>query len=221
MTEERTLVFLKPDAVIREYTGARLLKELTNNREVAHYEVVEPGREFFAEEHYLEHEGRVFYKWLVDYASVSPVHTIIFEGEGVARCVREHLGGENDETFPQLAPPDSLRGRYGLYGGLNATHASANPEDATAELVKWDAILDWELGNHQERIDTYVRNNIDTAQVDPERYREVTKQYIDQEITESAAREVFTTLLSRESSRGSDTVADMVNIFIGNAEIER
>jgi len=233
VTVERTLVFLKPDAVIRQYTGARLLKELTNDREVVHYEVVKPGREFFAEEHYVEHEGQEFYEWLVDYASASPVHAIIFEGKGVARNVREQLGGsgnekfesdeeyEGDETFPQHAPPGSLRGRYGLYGGLNATHASEKPEDAKIEIEKWDGILNWDLKNHQERIDAYIRDNIDSAQVDPVRYREVTKQYIDQEISESVAREAFTTLLSRESDKGSDTIANMVDIFIGNAEIER
>jgi len=254
VTVERTLVFLKPDAVIRQYTGARLLKELTNDREVVHYEVVEPGREFFAEEHYMEHEGREFYEWLVDYASASPVHVIIFEGEGVTRNIREQLGGseaiifegegvtrnireqldrgenekfegdeeyEGDETFPQRAPPDSLRGRYGLYGGLNAAHASEKSEDAKVEIEKWDGILNWDLKNHQERIDAYIRDNIDSAQVDPVRYREVTKQYIDQEISESFAREAFTTLLSRESDKGSDTIANMVDILIGNAEIER
>lgn len=217
MTSERTLVFIKPDAVIRRYTGARLLKSLTQNADVDHYEVLSPERDFLANEHYSEHEGRFFYEWLVDYVTTTPLHVLILEGDQIIQKVRESLG----DTVPNEADPSSLRGRYGIHGGLNATHASDSPSTAGAEISLWDSILSDDLSNHDRRMNQYISQYIDYPQVDPLRLREVTTQLIEGEISEEMARTTLTTLLARESDVSSSVISDLCDVMIANAELER
>lgn len=217
MTEERTLVFLKPDAVLRRYTGARLLNQLTEDVTVLHYEVLSPGYDFLAGEHYVEHEGRFFFEWLTAYVSATPVHVLILEGDGVIDDVRDALG----DTVPNEADPESLRGRYGIYGGLNTTHASDSPDNAEREIARWEPLLDDSLTDHEERLAQYVDRYIDYPQIDPVRYREVTTQYIDGDIDEATARSVFTALLARESDAAIDDIVELADVMIENADLER
>lgn len=210
-------MFIKPDAVVRKYTGARILKELTEDADVVHYETISPEREFLAGEHYSEHEGRFFYDWLVDYVTATELHVLILEGENVIEKTRERLG----DTVPNEAEPSSLRGRYGIFGGLNTTHASDSPETAESEISLWDSILSDDLTNHEDRLDQYISQYIDYPQVDPLRLREVTVQYIDGDISEDEARTAFTTLLARESDESADVISDVCDVMMANAELER
>lgn len=217
MTSERTLVFIKPDAVVRKYTGARILKEVTQDTDVVHYETLSPGRDFLANEHYSEHQGRFFYEWLVDYVTTTQVHVLILEGEQIIEKTRERLG----DTVPNEADPASLRGRYGIYGGLNTTHASDSPETAESEISLWDSILSNDLINHEERLNKYISQYIDYPQVDPLRLREVTVQYIKGDISEEEARSTFTALLARESDMSTEVISELSDVMIANADLER
>lgn len=217
MTVQQTLVFLKPDAVVRRYTGARLLKELTREARVEHYEVVDPGAEFLAGQHYAEHEGRFFFEWLIEYVSSAPVHVLILEGDGIIEGVRTLLG----DTVPDDADIESLRGRYGLFGGLNAVHASDGEETANDEIGKWDPLLDSDLDSHRERLEAYVESYLDYPQVDPERYREVNRGFGGGELDREAAKSTFATLVARESDVSSAVVAEFAEVMMTNAELER
>lgn len=214
---EQTLIFMKPDAVVRRYTGARVLNQLTKNRNIVHYEVVQPHREFLDNEHYGEHEGKQFYDWLLNYTSAGPLHVLILEERNIIEMVREQLGS----TRPDKATPDSLRGEYGIYGGLNAAHASDSPENAAKEIKLWSSTLDDNMDGHQERLNRYVDKYLDYPQVDPARYRELTQQYINDEIEESRVRSAFITLLARESDVSSRKIETLAGVMIDNAKLER
>lgn len=217
MVSQETLLFLKPDAVVRRYTGARVLNELTEGAEVKHYEVVEPGRDFLANEHYPQHEGRFFYDWLVDYVSASPLHLLVLEDDDLIEGVREQLG----DTVPQEAAGDSLRGRYGIFGGLNVAHASDSPENAQTEIDRWQDVLDDDATDHADRLDEYIQTYLNYPMVDPVRYRELTRSYVDEQISEEEARDAFTFLLSKETDAPPTTVARLVDVMVANAELER
>jgi nucleoside-diphosphate kinase len=217
MTSEQTLVFIKPDAVVRRYTGARILKSITQDIDVVHYEVLSPERDFLANKHYSEHKGRFFYDWLVDYVTTAPLHVLILEGDRVIEGIRESLG----DTVPNEADPSSLRGRYGIYGGLNTTHASDSPSTAEAEISLWDSILSDDLSEHDRRLNQYITQYIDYPQVDPLRLREITTQYIEGDISEGMARTTLTTLLARESDAPSSVISDLCDVMVANAELER
>ena len=91
--------------------------------------------ESLAKMHYDVHKEKPFFPWLVDFISSAPVLTMIFEAENVIQGIRDALGA----TFVQKAAPDALRGKYGIWAGINIAHASDAPETATKEIQLWTA----------------------------------------------------------------------------------
>lgn len=89
--------------------------------------------ESLAKLHYAVHKEKPFFPWLVDFISSAPVLTIIFEADDVIQGVREALGA----TFVQKADLTSLRGKYGIWAGINIAHASDAPETAAKEIELW------------------------------------------------------------------------------------
>jgi len=89
--------------------------------------------ESLAKLHYAVHKEKPFFPWLVDFISSAPVLSMIFEGDNVIQGVRDALGA----TFVQKADPTSLRGKYGIWAGVNIAHASDAPETAVKEIELW------------------------------------------------------------------------------------
>jgi nucleoside-diphosphate kinase len=89
--------------------------------------------ESLAKLHYAVHKEKSFFSWLVDFISSAPVLVMIFEADDVIQGVRDALGA----TFVQKADPLSLRGKYGIWAGVNIAHASDAPETATKEIELW------------------------------------------------------------------------------------
>jgi nucleoside-diphosphate kinase len=89
--------------------------------------------ESLAKLHYAIHKDKPFFPWLVDFISSAPVLAMIFEANDVIHGVRDALGA----TFVQKAEPSSLRGKYGIWAGVNIAHASDAPETATKEIDLW------------------------------------------------------------------------------------
>ena len=83
--------------------------------------------------HYAVHREKPFFPWLVSFICSAPVIAMIFEADGVIQGVRNALGA----TFVQKAAPDSLRGKYGIWAGINIAHASDAPETAASEIALW------------------------------------------------------------------------------------
>ena len=83
--------------------------------------------------HYDVHKDKPFFPWLVDFISSAPVLTMIFEADNAIQKIRDALGA----TFVQKADPDALRGKYGIWAGINIAHASDAPETAAKEIELW------------------------------------------------------------------------------------
>ncbi len=130
---ERSFVIIKPDGTARRRVSAIVLKALMDRgyKILAFREMKVP--ESLAKLHYAVHKEKPFFPWLVDFISSAPVLTMIFEGEDVIQGVRDALGA----TFVQKAEPSSLRGKYGIWAGVNIAHASDAPETATDEIELW------------------------------------------------------------------------------------
>ncbi|MHA1638484.1 MAG: nucleoside-diphosphate kinase [Candidatus Thorarchaeota archaeon] len=130
---ERSFVIIKPDGTARRRVGALVVKALMDRgfNLVAFNEMRVP--ESLAKMHYDVHKDKPFFPWLVDFISSAPVLTMIFEAENVIQGIRDALGA----TFVQKATPDSLRGKYGIWAGINIAHASDAPETAAKEIELW------------------------------------------------------------------------------------
>jgi nucleoside-diphosphate kinase len=144
---ERSLVLLKPDAVLRRQAGVEILKALKglpDSNILVFKEVQVP--EDLAKQHYAEHEGKSFFPSLIQMIT-SPIGVVamVFEGgEGLVQAIRDLLG----PTFVEKAraeKPESLRALYGVSRGTNCTHASDMPETGARETGLWIENLGFEL----------------------------------------------------------------------------
>lgn len=130
---EQSLIIIKPDSAIRRRVGALVVDAL-----LAKGYKIEAFREMkvpvpLAKKHYAIHKDKPFFGWLVDFMTSARVLAMVFEGDNVIQGIRDALGA----TFVQKATPDSLRGRYGIWAGINVAHASDAPETAAAEIALW------------------------------------------------------------------------------------
>ncbi|MHA1754245.1 MAG: nucleoside-diphosphate kinase [Candidatus Odinarchaeia archaeon] len=131
---ERSLVILKPDAYLRKYVGAMVLDEFINEEslEIIGFKKVKPSIEL-AKKHYAVHKDKPFFNKLIEYLTLSDVIVLIIEGENAIEKIRKMLG----KTFSQDAEPDSIRGRFGIWDGINVVHASDAIKTAEYEINLW------------------------------------------------------------------------------------
>ncbi|MFW9920503.1 MAG: nucleoside-diphosphate kinase [Candidatus Thorarchaeota archaeon] len=130
---ERSFVIIKPDGTVRRRVSALALQALLDQGlKIKAFKEMKVS-ESLAKMHYDVHKDKPFFPWLVDFISSAPVLTIIFEAENAIQTIRDTLGA----TFVQKANPDSVRGKYGIWAGINIAHASDAPETATNEIALW------------------------------------------------------------------------------------
>ncbi len=133
MPLQKTLLILKPEVTIRRTPGVkvieRLLEEPFNFLGLKRFTMPL----YLVEAHYEEHVGKPFFHWLRDYIRSAPVMPIILEGEDVITRMRDLLG----TTMVADAAPNTLRGKYGIWKGINVAHASDSLETSQREIALW------------------------------------------------------------------------------------
>ena len=126
---ERTLVFLKPESVMRGLVGEILSKFEKKGFTIVGLKMVWLSREK-AEELYEMHKGKHFFEELVNHVTSGPVVAMALEGPNTISVVRNMIG----KTDPAEAGPGTISGDYGLTVTKNVIHASDSPENAEREL---------------------------------------------------------------------------------------
>jgi len=129
---ERTLVIIKPDAVVRGLIGEIISRLERKGLKIVGMKMVWIDREL-AERHYEEHRGKHFFEALIDYITRAPSVVMVVEGEDAIAIVRRMAGATN----PRDAEPGSIRGDLGMNAGdaiYNVIHASDSPESAEREI---------------------------------------------------------------------------------------
>jgi len=129
---ERTLVFLKPDAVARRLTGEIIARFERRGFSIVAMKMLRLSEEF-VRAHYAAHEGKDFYAGLVDYTLSGPVVAVVLEGKNAVSVVRTMMG----QTFGCDSPPGSIRGDYALSNRFNLVHGSDSPEAAREEIARF------------------------------------------------------------------------------------
>lgn len=136
---EKTLVIIKPEAVIKKLVGKIISIYEDNRLEIIHAHRVLPTREVL-EKHYADHKGKDFFDSLIDFMSSSEVMVLIIEGEDVVHMVREINGSTN----PLKAKPGSIRYMFGETVQENAVHGSESIEVAKKEIEIWRDLIRFE-----------------------------------------------------------------------------
>jgi len=213
MDRVKLVFFLKPDAVIRRYVGARTLKTLLDEIDGLKFLTfmkLNPSKDFLAQQHYGEHQGKFFFDWLVDYTAVGPIYLIMIEAapKKVAE-IREVLGPTLVQKAAKEAP-GTIRGRYGIYGGVNVAHASDSVESAKRESMIWENYLRETMGTDiyavspeevLNKIIEYIEENLDYPIIDNKRYLELSEELSQHPEKRDEIKEKFIKLLSKETTK--------------------
>ncbi|MEM3715408.1 MAG: nucleoside-diphosphate kinase [Nitrososphaeria archaeon] len=212
-----TLFFIKPDGIIRRAVGANVLKEIMDSDlEISDAHLMSIPREFFINSHYSIHRGKFFFDWLIDYVTLSPILIAILKGRDVTFRIREKLG----DTIPTKASPDSIRGRYGIFGGVNVAHSSDSVASANVEVDNWSRNF---LSNPQYNVDVY--SYIDTYCKYPIKdsmlYRNISVKLQNKEITEEEANFRFLDLITAETDFSKVYIERFAKLLVRNVLLDR
>ena len=142
---ERTLVVLKPDAVVRGLAGRIIQRFEDASLKVIGVKMRELDAEF-TRKHYFDLEertGSVVYNATAELMQRGPVIAFVIEGEDAVATVRKMVGS----TYPNEAQPGSIRGDFAHQtkavavatgkAVANLVHASGNREEAEYEVSLW------------------------------------------------------------------------------------
>jgi nucleoside-diphosphate kinase len=133
---ERSLVLVKPDGFKRGLSGEVLRRIEAKGYTLVALSIFTPDRGRL-ERHYAEHEGKGFYKPLLDFMSSGQVTAAVIEGQ---RCI-EGFRAMAGATDPTVALPGSIRGDLGRDWGTtvqqNIVHGSDSPGSSVREIAIW------------------------------------------------------------------------------------
>lgn len=150
--EQRTLVLIKPDGLIKSLTGNILTTLSESKLKIVATKIVKVSREL-AEKHYSElkpslikkhgkEKGKQIFENTLEYIQgkfhTDRVLAMVYKGEDAVNKIRELVG----ETNPEKASPISIRGKYGRIHSEtkvfeNVIHCSDSLENAEKEISLW------------------------------------------------------------------------------------
>jgi nucleoside-diphosphate kinase len=218
---EQTLLVLKPDAVMRRGVGAlvleKLLEALPDAQPRGFLEMAVPLS--LAEKHYAIHEGKFFYPWLLKFIQVGKVLATVLEGDDIIGRVRGVLGA----TFVEKADPSSLRGKYGVVGGVNVAHASDELDNARIEIALWkqEAKLDLELDGRAQ-IAAYIKQWRETPVLATQKIRTLCHEYAQEFFNREQYQNAITEVLLDECPDWSNQeVQRLADAILGNMDLDR
>jgi len=128
--KEKTLLFVKPDGVMRGLTGEIIRRIERKGLLITAIKLLKLNREK-AEEFYNVHRGKPFFEALVKHVTSGPILAMVIEGPNAVSVVRKLIG----KTSPFEAEPGTIRGDFGINLTKNVVHASDNEENAEKEVA--------------------------------------------------------------------------------------
>jgi nucleoside-diphosphate kinase len=130
MTEEATLLIIKPDAVRRGLVGEILSRVERKGLRVKAMRTMRIDPDL-AQRHYAEHAEKPFFGELVDFITSGDVIVARVTGREAVSVLRNLMGA----TDPAKAAQGTIRGDYGIEITENLVHGSDSPESAARELA--------------------------------------------------------------------------------------
>ena len=129
MSEQKTLILVKPDGVARGLVGEIISRIEGKGYQLEALELRTLDRDT-AQQHYAEHAEKPFFGELVDFITSGPLVAMCVSGPEAIAGMRSLMGATN----PIEATPGSIRGDYATIIGENLVHGSDSPESAEREL---------------------------------------------------------------------------------------
>ena len=130
MTIQRTLSIIKPDAVAKNVIGEIISRFETNDLKIISAKLITLS-DSEAGGFYAEHEGKPFYKDLIEFMTSGPVFIQVLEGDNAISKNRELMGN----TDPSKADPGTIRADFAQTIDANAVHGSDSEKSAEREIA--------------------------------------------------------------------------------------
>ena len=150
--EERTLVLIKPDGLLKSLTGNIITTLSETKLKIVGAKIVKVKKDF-AEKHYSalkeslmkkfgKEQGNKIFESTLEYIQgkfhTDRVFALVYKGKDAIKKVRELAG----KTNPEKANPISIRGKYGRIHSEtkvmeNVMHCSDSIENAEKEIALW------------------------------------------------------------------------------------
>ncbi len=128
--KQRTLTIIKPECVAEKHIGDIIQRIEKAGFDILGIKMVRLQKKD-AEQFYLVHKDRPFYRELVEYMSGGKVVVMVLEKENCVADFRKFIGA----TDPQKAEPGTIRKDFGTSIQLNCVHASDSVENAAKEVA--------------------------------------------------------------------------------------
>lgn len=132
MSEQTTLILLKPDCVSKNLCGEVLKRFETEGFQIRGLKMIQLDDEVL-KDHYAHIASKPFFPDVATFMKSTPVVALALRGENVIDRVRTLLG----PTDSSKADKGTIRGDYGGDMMVNMAHASDSPEAAEAELKRF------------------------------------------------------------------------------------
>ena len=133
MSNEKTLILVKPDGVRRGLVGEVISRIESKGYVIEELRMLQANSALL-EKHYAEHIGKPFYDPLVEFMMSGPIVAIVASGNRVIEGFRSLAG----VTDPTVAAPGTIRGDLARDQGTkvlqNLVHGSDSPESAAREI---------------------------------------------------------------------------------------
>jgi nucleoside-diphosphate kinase len=130
MTEESTLLIIKPDALRRGLAGEIISRIERKGLRIEAMRTMRIDRAL-AEQHYAEHAEKPFFAELVDFITSGEVIVAKVTGRQAISVLRGLMGA----TDPANAAQGTIRGDLGIEITQNLVHGSDSPDSAARELA--------------------------------------------------------------------------------------
>jgi nucleoside-diphosphate kinase len=132
MSQETTLILLKPDTVTKGNCGEVLKRFEAAGFKIQGLKMMQLDAAILRE-HYAHIASMPFFPDVAAFMQSHPVVALALSGENVISAVRDMLG----PTDSRKAEKGTIRGDLGVDNMINVCHASDGPEAAAAELKRF------------------------------------------------------------------------------------
>ncbi|ANZ69272.1 nucleoside-diphosphate kinase [Pediococcus claussenii] len=136
MTEERTLMLVKPDGVASGHVGDVITRIENRRFKITAIRTLTASPEELRV-HYQQLVGKSFYSGIEDFMTSGPIVAMIISGSDVVESIRKMTG----PTDPAEAPAGTIRGDFARGWGdgpiQNVVHSSDSIESAEREIKIW------------------------------------------------------------------------------------
>jgi len=211
------LTFLKADAVLRKNVGAAIVKEFLANEdlEIISLESRQVDAALSAE-HYAHVADRPFYPWLAHYVTACPVIVMLLEvaDDAAVERLRAFLG----KTKAHEAASETIRGRFGIYAGVNCVHLSDSIASGQRETDLWKARLGIGEGNYDIDPQEYSQKHDSSLPNHTQDMRKICAQVAEVgDVSESQKQEIRCYLEEENPGITSAQLDALVQIVLGSA----